>query len=110
LRRHDVGFGKKRSYDDIINSIRQKSDAAPTEQERRLYEAHLFEAYFYHQGGFDYYLAHVDEVKRWGLAVGALIVVGRDDATPISTKPRSSTSNSLIPIPTRRRPRPIWRR
>ena len=58
-------FGRKDSYDEIIQSIRQKDDATRTDAERRLLEAHIFEAYFYHQGGFDYYFAHVDETERW---------------------------------------------
>ena len=66
------GFGKKRSYDEIIRSIqekrRAKGDAALTDPERRLFEGHVFEAYFYHQGGFDYYFAHTDDVERWARA------------------------------------------
>ena len=75
-------FGGNDSYDDIIQSIRQKSDSDRSDAERRLLEGHIFEAYFYHQGGFDYYFAHVDEAERWAYAVGALIWIGRDDVTP----------------------------
>jgi hypothetical protein len=78
-----AGFGRKQSYDEIIEAIRQKSDAARTDAERRLYEGHVFEALFFHQGGFDYYFAHVDDPNRWAFAVGALIWLGRDDVTPI---------------------------
>jgi len=82
------GFGKRRSYDDIIQSIRDKrrnhGEASLTTAERRLYEGHLFEAYFYHQGGFDYYFAHTDGVEQWAQANGALIAIGRDaDLSPI---------------------------
>jgi hypothetical protein len=82
------GFGKKRSYDEIIQSIerkrREKGDAALTNAERRLYEGHVFEAYFYHQGGFDYYLAHTDSVERWAQANSALMAIGRDaDLSPL---------------------------
>ena len=81
------GFGKKRSYDEIIQSIEQKrrakGEAALSNPERRLYEGHVFESLFFHQGGFDYYFAHVEETSRWAQAAGALIAVGRDDVTPI---------------------------
>jgi hypothetical protein len=77
-------FGRKeQSYDELIQSIRQKSDATRTDAERRLLEGHIFAAYFYHQGGFDYYFAHVDETERWALAATALTAAGHDDATPI---------------------------
>jgi hypothetical protein len=75
-------FGRTDSYDDIIRAIRQKSDSDRSDAERRLLEGHIFEAYFYHQGGFDYYFAHVEEAERWAYAVGALIWIGRDDVTP----------------------------
>jgi hypothetical protein len=78
-----AGFGKKQSYDELIEAIRQKSEASRTDGERRLYEGHVFEALFFHQGGFDYYFAHVDDPNRWAFAVGALIWLGRDDVTPI---------------------------
>ena len=82
------GFGKKRSYDEIIRSIQEKrgakGDAALTDPERRLFEGHVFEAYFYHQGGFDYYFAHTDDVERWARANAALMAIGRDeDLSPI---------------------------
>jgi hypothetical protein len=77
------GFGKKRSYDEIIQSIQEKrqakGDAALSNSERRLYEGHVFESYFYHQGGFDYYFAHTDNVERWAQANGALMAIGLDD-------------------------------
>jgi len=76
-------FGRKDAYDDLIHSIRQKGNATRSDAERRLLEGHIFEAYFYHQGGFDYYFAHVDEAERWALAVTALTAVDHDDATPI---------------------------
>jgi len=76
-------FGRKDLYDDIIQSIRQKADADRIDAERRLYEGHVFEALFFHQGGFDYYFAHVDDPNRWAFAVGALIWLDRDDVTPI---------------------------
>jgi hypothetical protein len=82
------GFGKRRSYDEIIQAIerkrREKGDTSLTNAERRLYEGHVFEAYFYHQGGFDYYFAHTDNVERWAQANGALMAIGRDeDLSPL---------------------------
>lgn len=81
------GFGRKNSGEDIIQAIdrkrREQGLAALTEPERRLYEGNVFEAYFFHQGGFDYYFAHVEDADRWAYAVGALIWIGRDDVTPI---------------------------
>jgi hypothetical protein len=76
-------FGGKGSYDEIIQSIRAKDDATRTDAERLLLEGHIFEAQFYHQGGFDYYFAHIDDAERWALVATALTALGRDDATPI---------------------------
>jgi hypothetical protein len=85
--RRPTGFGTKKSGEDIIQTLDQKRReqglAALTEPERRLYEGHVFEAYFFHQGGFDYYFAHVEDPSHWAYAVGALIWIGRDDVTPI---------------------------
>jgi len=81
-RQRGKAFGRKDSYDEIIRAIRQKADAARSDAERRLLETHIFEAYFYHQGGFDYYFAHVDDSRRWADVAGALMAIGRDDVNP----------------------------
>ena len=74
-------------FDDIIRSIertrRERGLDALTNVERFIYEAHIFDSYFFHQGGFDYYLAHVDDQVRWADAATALMIMRRDDVTPI---------------------------
>lgn len=74
-------------FDDIIRSIertrREHGLDALTNVERFIYEAHIFESYFFHQGGFDYYFAHIDDQVRWADAATALMIMGRDDLTPV---------------------------
>ena len=80
------GLGKL-PINEIIKSIestrRNHGKDALTNIERFIYEGHIFEAYFFHQGGFDYYLAHIDDQVRWADAATVFKIMGRDDVTPI---------------------------
>ena len=73
--------------DEIMKSIertrRDHGRDALTNIERFIYEGHIFEAYFFHQGGFDYYLAHIDDQVRWADAATVFMIMRRDDVTPI---------------------------
>ena len=73
--------------DEIRKSIertrREHGKDALTNVERFIYEANAFEAYFFHQGGFDYYFAHIDDPVRWADAATVLQIMRRDDVTPI---------------------------
>ncbi|MCS6625227.1 hypothetical protein N0B44_20155 [Roseibacterium beibuensis] len=70
--------------DAVMGSIRRARDEfgpdALTNLERWLLEASVFEAYFVHQGGFDYYFAHVDDPDRWADAAAAIAAMRADEA------------------------------
>jgi hypothetical protein len=74
-------------FNEIVRSVertrREQGADSLTNVERFIYEAHIFEAYFFHQGGFDYYFAHIDDQVRWADAATALAIMGRDDLTPL---------------------------
>ena len=71
-------------FDAIMRSIRRARDdfgpSALTNLERWLLEGSVFGAHFVHQGGFDYYFAHVDDPDRWADAAAAIAAVRADEA------------------------------
>ena len=60
----ELPIGKIRKS--IERTRREHGKDALTNLERFIYEANAFEAYFFHQGGFDYYFAHIDfKIRSW---------------------------------------------
>lgn len=72
---------------DIISAIRRSEREhgrdALTNLERWLLEVYNLEAYAIHQGGFDYYFAHVDGSGPWADASAALYAMERNDAAAV---------------------------
>jgi hypothetical protein len=77
----ELPIGKIRKS--IERTRREHGKDALTNLERFIYEANAFEAYFFHQGGFDYYFAHIEDPVRWADAATVLQIMRRDDVTPI---------------------------
>ena len=67
----------------IDRTRREHGKDVLTNLERFIYEAISFEAYFFHQGGFDHYFAHIDDPVRWADAATVLAIMRRDDVAPI---------------------------
>jgi len=73
--------------DDIVAAIRRSEREhgreALTNLERWLLEGCNLEAYALHQGGFDYYLAHIDGPEAWADASAALYAMELEDAAAV---------------------------
>lgn len=73
--------------DDIVAAIRRSERdhgrGSLTNLERWLLEGFNLEAYALHQGGFDYYLAHIDGPDAWADASAALHAMELEDAAAV---------------------------
>jgi len=73
--------------DDIVAAIRSSQRdhgrESLTNLERYLLEGYKLESYAVHQGGFDYYLAHVDGLDAWVDAAAALYAMELEAASDV---------------------------
>ena len=72
--------------DAVRRSEREFGRDSLTNLERWIRESSELEAYVIHQGGFDYYLAHVEDAARWADAAAALYAIGKEEAAAMMRK------------------------